>query len=707
MSKKHIGNLFGSARAEADGDLLDQAFVETEDFHALTATRDFNSCIGRRGTGKTALYLKSSLYFKKTPKLFLHSWRPAEHDILDFLAQLKERSEGYRATRAIARVTWKATILLQVLSDLLGHWKVGRFESREELAKYRHQYASVVEPEDVSRCATVLKEYAPKVKRVEEVPGAVAKGLDLKRLQRLVSTGLGEVGYSAVFLLDGLDEGWQPTPEATAIVGGLALAIADFRDSQVRIHSTIFVRDNIFRALASLDPDYSRHIEGQSLRLHWDEGSLLHLVANRLRIRFGMQEVESDIKVWNKFAKRGLSHREGFRACLRYTLYRPRDALVLLNKTYLIASREGRAEIVSSDLESASTQISKDRLDDLLKEYAAVFPGLGLIIRVFQGKEPMSTVREMIGTLEDALQLERYEIPEAADFAVLDSGRSLFEALYSVGFLGVEEAPGGGLRFCHDGSRSDRSALRLEQKSAIHPCYWKALEIGGAEVPQDVLLEVHDDYQTSFSPEAADIRTRMLGQLVADFPRMTMGQEGARNFEDWVFRAVKILFSGSLHNPQLQPSRDSVSQRDIVATYMAVGGFWRRVRDDFDARQVVFEVKNFAELRPDDYRQAQSYAGKQYGRFVIIVSRSEEEGLSENERSSIQECWTQKETLLFLIPGRVLSRCISKMRKASRMDYAENLLNKRLDTFQRSYLSIRHQTRKASRRRKRVSDERG
>jgi hypothetical protein len=54
--------------------------------------------------------------------------------------------------------------------------------------------------------------------------------------------------------------------------------------------SFMFLRDNIFRTIAKYDADYSRQIEGQVIRLHWDEYHLLNMVANRLRIAFKSTE---------------------------------------------------------------------------------------------------------------------------------------------------------------------------------------------------------------------------------------------------------------------------------------------------------------------------------------------------------------------------------------------------------------------------------
>ena len=99
------------------------------------------------------------------------------------------------------------------------------------------------------------------------------------------------------------------------------------------------------------------------------------------------ENIENNIKVWNRFVHGGLKSKSGFRSCLNYTLYRPRDIIVLLNTTFSQVARGDRYEIGTKDIEISSIQISNDRLNDLLKEYDTVFPGLKPLINIFKGKQ--------------------------------------------------------------------------------------------------------------------------------------------------------------------------------------------------------------------------------------------------------------------------------------------------------------------------------
>lgn len=684
------GNLLGGARAEVDNKMLDRAFIETHDFQALAHTKDFNFVVGRRGTGKSALFLKVSKYIKKNKIGYVYSKTPTEYEAIGLQSVIKNISTEYRSIRAITRVAWRASILLGLLNEMIGHYKISKCASYDLLRKFNDQYESFIEHDYFKRTTEIIKLYSAKCSSTEELPGYIANFFAIEKLHDSIAKVLSDLNLAVYFFFDGLDEGWVPNELATSLIGGLAACAADFSDKQCGTHIVLFIRDNIYRSLNYFDRDFSRHIEGNTLRLNWDESALLHLISNRLRVALGLKNVESDIKAWNRFAYSDLQNREGFNFCLNYTLYRPRDLIVLLNTAYVQTSRSGRKELVKDDIENASKQISKNRLADLQKEYDKVFPGLPLFVELFKGKPAFREYGIIVEELRFHIENTEFNEMSNSDFALLETGEDVFFTLYSVGFLGLENPATKNLQFCHDGSSADIDATKTDQKTCIHPCYWKALDIKTELIEENVLIELYDDNKTIGTDEIADIRTKKIGQLVSALPQMPEGREAAYKFEEWVFRTINILFSGQLSNPELKPNADAVQRRDIVATNMAISGFWRRIIEDYKSRQVVIEVKNYSKLKNDDFRQALSYSGDSYGKFVVIVNRNQNEGLSTTERGWVKEIWDKHNVLIFVIPAIILSRCIGKMRSRQRFDYAENQLSKRLDVFLRSYLSLRH-----------------
>jgi hypothetical protein len=688
-----VGNILGAPRAEADTEMLLKAFIETVDFRALTETSDFNYVVGRRGTGKSALFSRVSDHFKNQQQLLILTTKPQEFETLTFQKLLSENAPSYNDMRAIARVTWKVHLLMWTGEQVLPHYKLAKTSEYDFLFGFAIQHKSVFDVKNTARCTEIIRQAVHDGATGREIPGRIANIFQLNALQSCVQSALAMTSRSARILYDGLDEGWIPDATATSVLGGLSHGIADLRDSQIGVHGTLFIRDNMFRALAHFDGDFSRHIEGHTLRLHWDKDSLFQLIATRLRIALDLAAVENPVRIWNRFVSGNLQDRPGFESCLHYTLYRPRDILVLLNRAYVHSSRRGGDRIIDDDIESASTTISKDRLDDLLKEYDTVLPGLKVFVRLFSGRAAFDRLDNVVALLDAAIQNGPYDEAESSDFALLGSGRQILYALYGVGFLGFEDKVRGGYVFCHDGSRSEINSFASEISTVVHPCYWKALDLESQESSNQVLIQVNDEYDNKALPEVADLRVKQLGQIMAELPHLTIGKENSTEFEDWAFRVVRILFAGKLSNFELKPNAGAIQQRDIVATNMAEGGFWKRVRQDYGTRQVIFEIKNYESLKLDDYRQVLSYTSGDYGRFAIIVNRSPNEGMGETERGWIQEFWHNHQRLIFNLPASIVVRCVSKLRNPKRFDYTEDALNKRLDTFVRSYLSIK--TRKA------------
>lgn len=270
-------------------------------------------------------------------------------------------------------------------------------------------------------------------------------------------------------------------------------------------------------------------------------------------------------------------------------------------------------------------------------------------------------------------------------------------ALNSVGFLGVQRDPASGFSFCHDGAPSDLDDAKAPTSVAIHPCYWRGLDLSEQDASVEIVSAAFDEYAPIKTTALRDVRTQRLGQVIEELPQLEEGDKHASAFEDWVLRVVKVLFAGHLCNVALHANGDAVQRRDVVATNMSKEGFWRRVYEDYGARQVVFEVKNYSSLTLDDVRQALSYSGKGYGKLLSIVYRTNNEGADELERSWLQEMYSQHDTVIFLLPAKVLARCVSKYRNHKRVGYWDDALGKRLDTHLRSYLSIKSGRRKKRR----------
>jgi hypothetical protein len=78
-----VGNLLGAAQAEADTPMLSRAFVETGDYQALRFTSDFSYVVGRRGTGKSALFARLKEHFEDDVSVLLLTECPQDYEMIE------------------------------------------------------------------------------------------------------------------------------------------------------------------------------------------------------------------------------------------------------------------------------------------------------------------------------------------------------------------------------------------------------------------------------------------------------------------------------------------------------------------------------------------------------------------------------------------------------------------------------------------------
>ncbi len=693
MKTFKAGNILGDSRAESDKFLL-QTFIPTSDYRALIETEDYNFIIGRRGTGKSALYLKCSEHFgdKTNKSIYLLNESINEYDSMGMQAEFETAGiTDYKIIRAISRLIWNIFISIRVLEMLDSYWKKDKLDCADDIALVVNEHRKLIDSKSFLEYVRIVSKYLKEDVPFGQIPGRIAEDFRINDITNVVRHGLEETNHTVRFLFDGLDEGWVPSESATAILGGLAKAASDFaEDEYSRISVSIFIRDNIFRALSHFDPDFSRHIENNTLRLNWEEDALFQLITKRIKFSLNIDpKVESPLKIWNRFARKELKDKEGFRKCLQYTLRRPRDLLVLLNKAYQNASRAERECIIEDDIDQSAKQISISRLEDLQKEYSAVFPGVKHFIEPFKNWTYLNYYYDIVEKLDQAIKDCSFQNVTESDFEILGSGKDIFNALYSIGFFGIEVKNSGTYKFCYDGAEGNDLEIIEEQKvkACIHPCYWRALNISHDENSANILTDIYDEYESQPQNDIKDMRTQNAGKIINQLPHMEIGEIGTHDFEKWVLRTFKILFAGSLANPILTGFENS-KNRHIQADIIDRKGFWSKIKNDFSCNGVLISIINYTSIKKEEFVELQNRLNENNCQLGIIVNRQENEGVSKESLEVIKEVWINNKKVILILPASMLQRCVRKLRNVERFDYCESQLNKLMDRYIKSYLKI-------------------
>jgi len=678
-------NVLGDTRAEADSRMLDRAFLETPDYRTLIETSDRLVVIGRRGTGKSALRGALARHWMRegAPVVELV---PHEHQAIALRPIAQLFGEAFSRVRAGTRLLWRYALLVEVA------------KSQEHRSSFNSspQFAGIKPHIDAweARGRSILDRFRSLAREVLEVDatpedriGDLPGRLNLTQLEELVAKSSTEFRSPVVFLIDSLDEGYEPDDIGVGLVDGLVQAAIDLKTRIDNLRLVLFLRDNIFRSVQSQDPDYSRVIEGHEIRLHWDENALLAFAAARLKIAFSTK-FDGNQKIWDACTLPELHGRDGFLRCLRLTLYRPRDVLALLNEAFFLAQKNGQTLISIANVDDTAQSISKNRFDDLAKEYSATLPGLRDYTDLFRNNNPERKVSEVAVAIETLLSEGSSDSRVQQDFFILDDPKSVLRALYGIGFLGVRDVSSGRMIFCHDGSAPTVDFVG-DDAVLVHPCYWIALNCTIQELDAKDAEDIYDEYDIEVASETPGIRRQKILALISQLDNLPEGTEGDRDFEVWCQKALRICFVRSIRNVALRPNKLASLRRDVVGTNLGEGkAAWRRIRDDYGTRHVVFEIKNYRGIGAADFQQVVTYLGNEYGRLGFIVTRDDSVDLfAHRDVEWVRSIYMMHKMLVIKLTGSYLRKLLYKLINPTRHDDVDDAIHKILDTYERLYLS--------------------
>jgi hypothetical protein len=676
-------NAFGEVRAEFDHSALDRAFFAWQDYRTLFESTERFIVVGRRGTGKSALTYQLQKVWggRKFPLIVI---APTEEQVFGLRPLASLFGQTVMRIRAGIKLAWRYTILMEIASIISSDYKdKAEISSRAELNRHVQRWLAAGS-NPIARLRNVLKNYGESGSSEEERIADLASFLDLTKITSDVASAAAEIDKTYVLLVDRLDEGYEPDATGTGLVDGILYGTDEVRAALgKKVRAVVFIRDNIFRAIESEDNDFSRNLESQVLRLHWDQQELFYMVCARIRALFDIQK-ESDIKVWNAITSNELHGREGFKRCLQHTLYRPRDVIALMNAAFYQAQRQQRDVLIPDDFDNSAKQISDTRFADLGKEYESVFPGVKDLTRAFVGHSAKFSWGDAASVVDRVMKSDGLSQAATQHFKILNSPDEAVKALYGIGFLGVFDRQLGSFVYSHDGRTAGRT-LASDDVLMIHPCYWSTLGLKKESLEQADAEGIHDEYDITISSQSSEQRKKLLGQLMSELATIPIGKEGAADFEDWCKRSVEIAFAQHLDNVELKANRLAVQRRDIVATNQATKGVWRRILSDYGSRQIVFEVKNYESIGIDEFRQVHSYLGNEYGRFGIIICRDVEFGLRRGPELEAFKEFYNKGSVIIKLNADQLVTILSKLRNPEKTDAGELSLDKLLDTYIRLY----------------------
>ena len=669
-------NRLGDARAEKDL-LLDSAFIQTAEYQLLLHQRSGYVVVGRRGTGKSALFKELKLAFSELHKYQVISLEPDGNEIYPIHAiirQLSANDADYDALHEVATTLCRYAILLEILTDHVAARKniYSLLDNKDrELLKYQLDLWSSNGTGMLERLYCRVKPFLDSQRDTGMLLGELNINLQYRRLLLLLQKLLNANSKPYAFLADRLDEGFRPEDIGVAFINGIVSSVTELSCAIPNIRATIFLRDNIFRAIQKKDLNYTRNIEGQVLRLHWNEESLLKLISTRLRIVFksipddqmhdGSDSDITDQAVWSRHADREYRGIAGFRKILELTLYRPRDLITLLNTAFFEAAKRSSEKISIYDIKESANEISKVRLDDLIKEYSNAIPGLGELLNEFSIQRThisASEARSLIESLAKKTPLVR-----AAETIRLFGGAGMLHELHSIGFLGYSEKHDGRFIFCHDGRLANIDFMS-DVELMIHPCYWRSLNLTNVDgMSPEEAEEIHDDYNERYEVNVTSValeRRRELIQRLMNEPSSLPIESDNQKFYSWAARALGTLLAAGIRDLEGQERQCDFLHGRITSTK----GIWGNLQDQYKTTHLLFLLRNEDKLTVQAITDACIRAKKvRDSRIIFLCTRSKEDVIRKGfELEAVKQHYKDDSLIITHITVDTICRSLRKLR---------------------------------------------
>ena len=391
------------------------------------------------------------------------------------------------------------------------------------------------------------------------------------------------------------------------LVMALMHACVEIRSAVSMVRPMVFLRENVFDRVRHLDSEFSR-LETSLVSLDWTRELLRELVERRLNEGL-VSKFALDGSTWRMFFSG--EPQQSQERVFGYCQYRPRDVLLYVSTALNLAQSRQGEQILNEDLDEARRSFSENRLKELADEYADNFPQLRIVLTRFFGLGTEYTV----GSIEDFVKklLVDEEIQSSCkNWIYSHTTPELFiHLLYNVGFWGLK-SPGGQTRF-KSSEAEDSGALTLTHHhlAVIHPSYADALQLQPrviTSLSDSVVLRTSgliSEVPEFFSPASYRSRLEAITEELATLP---LGNPGARQFEDLIGETIRLCFFRSLSNiVSRKRNGDITAIRDWIASNRATLGFWAIIRQKYNATQIIWECKIYADLKAEDFHQASYY----------------------------------------------------------------------------------------------------
>jgi len=597
----------------------DQILMEPGIFVLTPATKaaldpSMSKCffVGRRGTGKTAIakYIsrKKTTTIKIHPQVLSPLLFPLEAQTLD-----DPRQRPFRSLVEAFKRTLQDEVVLE--------WNKRGLVDFDKLPTILAREVKRVRDLDFDlRILEFLDNIIKPLTSNDEAKWLQQIGLS-KRLGKAMLEVAEDSSFDFILLLDRIDDSWDGSDTAVIMLMALMHACIEVQTSLRCVRPLLFLRENVFDRVRKIDKESTR-LETCVVSMDWTHALLLEMIERRLSFPFSTK-LPIGGATWNRFFEKTAAE-SSESLIFEYCQERPRDILTYCSFAIELAQSRKHLCVNIQDILDARRRFSETRLKDLGDEYSENYPQIALVLSRFYGLG-----REFVITgIEDFIKkiLIDVEIKNLCASWIFNfiQPEQFVNLLYNIGFVGIQTSSG--IKFRSLGpSSSSPPPITSQTHIVIHPSYTDALDLRTVIISTlDQALSWQAVGLLTELPESIDFTTyyNKLDEIMEEMKTLPEGRGHSAKWEDIVGEIIRLCFFKWLSNVESQENEvDGCVVRDWIAANRAKTGFWSMMFHKYGATQIIWECKNYSNLKAKDFQQISYYMNDTIGRFGIIVFR--------------------------------------------------------------------------------------
>lgn len=383
----------GDPTAENEMTTLGSYFLRTDQF-SKALRGEVNLVVGRKGAGKTALFIQVRDKTRSDKRNVVLDLKPEGYQLLklkeDILAHLTQGASHHLVT-----AFWEYLILLEITYKLL--------EKDQNAHKFNHEIRDLylglertyrtegysVEGDFSERLLTLSQRIAQNYRQqfgdadgtklsTDQITQLVYSH-DVRLLRSQVSAYL-KHKQSVWVLFDNLDKGWST--QGVDVVDAMVLRCLidagrkverDMRKVGHTVHCIVFIRNDVYEHLMRQSIDYGKEMR---VTLDWTDPDMLRELL-RLRLVSALHADSSALTFTQIWPRLCVSHYRGEETSsyiIERSLMRPRNVIKMFAHAKGFAVNLAHQKIEEADLEKGIRAYSQDLLVELDHELTDVFP---------------------------------------------------------------------------------------------------------------------------------------------------------------------------------------------------------------------------------------------------------------------------------------------------------------------------------------------